>query len=120
MTIVNLRILLVLQVVFPLYIVAGLLPGPFWFYESIRWVILFVCIYLAWLSIRRELVINFVLMLGVIFIFRPIYPFILDGIIWIAFNIATIVLILITIHYLKEEYKRMSDQKLPNLSNYIT
>jgi hypothetical protein len=113
----NYRILTLIQFIIPIYLFVGLFPIPFWYYASIRWVIMVVCIYLAILSFSSDFPIQGILMICMIFIFRPIYPFIIEGTMWVAFNIAAIILFLLTIYYLKENYKRKEEMKLPDLSN---
>lgn len=115
----NYKILTVIQLHLPIFLIVGLLEIPFWYYASVRWVIMSVCIYLAILSFSNEFPISGILMLCLMFIFRPIYPFIIDGIVWAAFNVAIIILFLITIFYLKENYKRKAEMKLPDLTKYI-
>ena len=116
---INYKILTLIQFFIPVYLLIGFLDIPFWYYESVRWTILIVCLYIAIVSIRNDFLVNFILMLGLIFLFRPIYPFILEGLMWIAFNISAIIIISITILYLKEEYKRKSELKLPDLLNNL-
>jgi len=115
----NYKVLTLIWFLLPVYLFIGLLPIPFWYHASIRWVVLAVCIYLAILSFTNNFIIIFVLMLCIVFLFRPIYPFILEGIIWITFNIAAIVLISITIYYIREELKRKAEKYFPDLSNNI-
>ena len=115
----NYEILTFILITLPLYLLIGLLPVPFWYLASIRWVILTVCIYLAILSLSRDFPINFFLMLCIMFIFRPIYPFILDGILWTFFNVVAIVLFSLTIFYLREDCKRIAEINLPDLSKHI-
>lgn len=115
----NYKILTVIQLLLPIYLIVGLLEIPFWYYASVRWVIMAACIYLAILSFSNEFPISGMLMLCLMFIFRPIYPFIIEGIVWAAFNVALIILFLMTIYYLKENYKRKAEMKLPDLTKYI-
>lgn len=115
----NYKVISVIWFLLPLYLFIGLLDVPFVYYVSIRWIVLAVCIYLAVLSFKNDFIINFVLMICIMFLFRPVYPFILEGLVWIAFNIAAIVLISITIYYLREELKRRAEKYLPDLSNNI-
>jgi len=115
----NYKILTIIQYLLPIYLIVGLLEIPFWYYASVRWVIMAVCIYLAILSFSNEFPISGMLMLCLMFIFRPIYPFIIEGIVWVAFNVALMILFLMTIYYLKENYKRKAERKLPDLTKYI-
>ncbi len=113
----NYKVLTFIQFFLPIYLFIGLFPIPFWYYAMIRWVILVVCIYLAILSFANDFPITLILMICMIFIFRPIYPFLIEGTIWVAFNISAIILCLMTIFYLKENYRRKEETKLPDLSN---
>ena len=115
----NYRILTLIQFIIPVYLIVGLFPIPFWYYASIRWVIMVVCIYIAILSFSSDFAIQGILMICMIFIFRPIYPFIIEGIVWIGFNTAAIVLFLMTIYYLKENFKRKAEMKLPDLTKQL-
>ena len=116
---INYRLLIFIQFALPVYILMGLSPIPFWYFASVRWVILSVCIYLAILSLSHNFPISFVLMLCMMFFFRPIYPFVLEGLFWIFFNIAAIAVLSITIYYLKEDCKRRAEINLPDLSKHI-
>ncbi len=116
---VNYRILIFIQYALPVYILLGLLPVPFWYFTSVRWVILAVCIYLAILSLSYNFPISFVLMLCMMFFFRPIYPFVLEGLLWIFFNLAAIALFSVIINYLREDCKRRAEINLPDLSKHI-
>lgn len=109
---------MIIQVVLPVYLIVGLLQIPFWYYASVRWVMMAVCIYLALLSFSNDFPITLVLMLCMMFIFRPLYPFIIEGTVWIGFIIAAIILFEMTIYYLKENYKRKEEKELPDLSNH--
>jgi len=115
----NNKLLSIIWIVLPIYLIIGLLPIPFWYYASIRWVILAVCIYISIIALSNDFPIVFILMLCIMFIFRPIYPFIIEGIMWGVFNIAVILLFSITIYYLKEDFKRRAEINLPDLSNQI-
>lgn len=113
----NYKVLTFIQFFLPIYLIIGLLPISFWYFALIRWVILAVCIYLAILSFANDFPITLILMLCMMFLFRPIYPFIIEGGVWIMFIIVAIILFLMTIYYLKENYKRKEERKLPDLSN---
>lgn len=113
----NYKALTFIQFFLPIYLIVGLVPIPFWYYALIRWVVLTVCVYLAILSFANDFPITLILMICMMFIFRPIYPFIIEGLMWVAFNISAIILFSITIYYLKENYKRKEERKLPDLSN---
>lgn len=113
----NYKVLTFIQFFLPIYLIVGLFPLPFWFSALIRWIILAVCIYLAILSFANDFPITLILILCMIFLFRPIYPFIIESGVWVMFIIAAIILFLMTIYYLKENYKRKEERKLPDLSN---
>lgn len=113
----NYKVLTFIQFFLPIYLIVGLFPIPFWYSALIRWVILAVCIYLAILSFVNDFPITLILMLCMMFLFRPIYPFIIESGVWVMFIIAAIILFLMTIYYLKENYKRKEERKLPDLSN---
>lgn len=113
----NYKVLTFIQFFLPIYLIIGLFPIPFWYSALIRWVILAVCIYLAILSFANDFPITLILMLCMMFLFRPIYPFIIESGVWVMFIIAAIILFLMTIYYLKENYKRKEERKLPDLSN---
>ena len=113
----NYKVLTFIQFFLPIYLIVGLFPIPFWYSALIRWVILAVCIYLAILSFANDFPITLILMLCMMFLFRPIYPFIIESGVWVMFIIAAIILFLMTIYYLKENYKRKEERKLPDLSN---
>lgn len=115
----NYKILTLIQFLLPIYLIVGLLPIPFWYYASVRWVIMAVCIYLAILSFSNDFPISGMLMLCLMFIFRPIYPFILEGILWVGFVLSAIVLFLMNIFYLKENYKRKEEINLPDLTKHL-
>lgn len=115
----NYRVLTLIQIALPVYLIVGLLPIPFWYFESVRWVTLAVCIYLAKLSLSNDFSINFFMMLCMMFLFRPIYPFVLEGLTWIFFNLVAIVIFSITIFYLKENIKSKAEINLPDLSKHI-
>jgi len=116
---INYKVLTIIWIALPIFLIIGLLPIPFWYYASIRWVLLFVSGYIATISLTLGFPINFVLMLCIMFLFRPIYPFILEGSIWVTFNISALVLISITIYYLREEYKRKDEVRRQNLYDQI-
>ena len=77
------------------------------------------CIYISIIALSDDFPIVFILMLCIMFIFRPIYPFIIEGIMWGVFNTAVILIFSITIYYLKEDFKRRAEINLPDLSNQI-